>query len=201
MAISETMKLALPFVSSLFFLVEAHGQSLPANPVNEPNNKEMRYSELQQEPKIRPPQSIPATRPQPRPSVTAVRDPHCHGNGETAIMCGLVNQYREKHGLKPVQLDDAVSREAQYWSDQLDLQNACWFLYHDHNYHARMRARFPGRRFRENAACSGSTGAGAEFILQKWIDSTGHRQNMLTPEWTKIGVGVKKNIWVIDFTN
>jgi uncharacterized protein YkwD len=40
-----------------------------------------------------------------------------------------------------------------------------------------------------------------EFILQKWIDSTGHRQNMLTPEWTKIGVGVKKNIWVIDFTN
>ena len=75
--ISETMRLALPFVSSLFFLVETHGQSLPANPVNEPNNKEMRYSELQQEPKIRPPQSIPANRPQPRTSVTAIRDPHC----------------------------------------------------------------------------------------------------------------------------
>jgi len=60
MAVSETIKLALPFVSSLFFLVEAHGQSLPPYPVNEPNNKEIRYSELQQEPKIRPPHSIPA---------------------------------------------------------------------------------------------------------------------------------------------
>ena len=26
-------------------------------------------------------------------------------------MCSLVNEYRAKHGLKPVQLDDAVTRE------------------------------------------------------------------------------------------
>ena len=116
-------------------------------------------------------------------------------------MCRLVNQYRAEHGLKPVRLDEAVTREAQYWSDQLNAHSACWFLYHDYNYHTRMRDRFPGRRFRENAACSGSTGAGAQFILQKWIDSPGHRQNMLTPEWTTIGVGVTNNIWVIDFTN
>jgi cysteine-rich secretory family protein len=118
-----------------------------------------------------------------------------------ALMCRLVNEYRAKHGLKPVQLDGAVTREAQYWSDQLNRQSACWFLYHDYNYHARMRARFPGRRFRENAACSGSTGGGARFILRKWIDSSGHRENMLTPEWKTIGVGVTRNIWVIDFTN
>jgi uncharacterized protein YkwD len=85
----------------------------------------------------------------------------------------------------------------QYWSDQLNRQSASWFLYHDYNYHARMRARFPGHRFRENAACSG----GAPFILRKWIDSSGHRENMLTPEWKTIGVGVTRNIWVIDFTN
>ena len=28
-------------------------------------------------------------------------------------MCRLVNEYRVKHGLKPVQLDAAVTREAQ----------------------------------------------------------------------------------------
>jgi uncharacterized protein YkwD len=93
-------------------------------------------------------------------------------------------------------LDSSVTREAQYWSDQLNRQNACWFLYHDSNYQARMRARFPGRRFRENAACSGSTGGGAKSILQIWIDSSGHRENMLTPEWKTIGVGVTKNVWV-----
>ena len=130
-----------------------------------------------------------------------LQDPNCPGNDKHALMCRLVNEYRAKHGLKPVQLDGSVTREAQYWSDQLNSQNACWSLYHDTNYHARMRARFPGRRFRENAACSGSTGGGAKYILQIWIDSSGHRENMLTPEWKTIGVGVTKNIWVIDFTN
>ena len=143
-------------------------------------------------------QSNLPNRPQAR---AVVQDPNCPGNDNHALMCGLVNEYRAKHGLKPVQLDDAVTREAQYWSDQLNRQSACWFLYHDYNYHARMRARFPGRRFRENAACSGSTGGGARFILRKWIDSSGHRENMLTPEWKTIGVGVTRNIWVIDFTN
>ena len=143
-------------------------------------------------------QSNSPNRPQAR---AEVQDQNCPGNDNHALMCRLVNEYRAKHDLKPVQLDDAVTREAQYWSDQLNRQSACWFLYHDHNYHARMRARFPGRRFRENAACSGSTGGGAGFILRKWIDSSGHRENMLTPEWKTIGVGVTRNIWVIDFTN
>jgi uncharacterized protein YkwD len=137
----------------------------------------------------------------PQPAPAAVQDPNCPGKDNHALMCRLVNEYRVKHGLKPVQLDAAVTHEAQYWSDQLNRQSACWFLYHDTNYHERMRARFPGRRFRENAACSGSTGGGAKFILQKWIDSSGHRENMLTPAWKTIGVGVTKNIWVIDFTN
>jgi uncharacterized protein YkwD len=109
--------------------------------------------------------------PKPAPTPAAVEDPNCPGKDNKdnhALMCRLVNEYRAKHGLKPVQLDAAVTHEAQYWSDQLNRQSACWFLYHDDNYHARMRARFPGRRFRENAACSGSTGGGAGFILRKW---------------------------------
>ncbi len=139
--------------------------------------------------------------PNPPPAPAAAQDPNCPGKDNHALMCRLVNEYRAKHGLNPVQLDAAVTHEAQYWSDQLNRQSACWFLYHDTNYHDRMHARFPGRRFRENAACSGSTGGGAKFILQKWIDSSGHRENMLTPAWKTIGVGVTKNIWVIDFTN
>jgi uncharacterized protein YkwD len=139
---------------------------------------------------------------QSRPQASAVvQDPNCPGNDDHALMCRLVNEYRATRGLKPVQLTDAVTREAQYWSDQLNRQNVCWSLYHDNNYNARMRGRFPGRRFRENAACSGSTGGGARFILRLWIDSSGHRENMLTPEWKTIGVGVTRNIWVIDFTN
>jgi uncharacterized protein YkwD len=204
MAVFKSMKLALLFISSLFFLLEAHGRSFTAPPddVNDKDNETWQYPKGQPEPKFQYPkysqQSKSPNPPQPR---AAVQDPYCPGNDNSALMCRLVNQYRAKFGLRPVQLDGAVTREAQYWSDQLNLQNACWSLYHDYNYDARMRARFPGRRFRENAACSGSTGGGAKFVLQKWIDSAGHRQNMLTPEWTTIGVGVTKNIWVINFTN
>jgi hypothetical protein len=38
-------------------------------------------------------------------------------------------------------LDDAAIHETQYRVDQLNSQNACWPLYHDNNYQARMRAR------------------------------------------------------------
>jgi uncharacterized protein YkwD len=185
MAVFASRELALLFVSSLFLSLGAHGRSFTAPPgdVHDRPNGEWQYPEVQPQPKFQYPrysqQSNSPNRLQPRAAV----------------------QYRAQNGLGPVQLDGAVTREAQYWSDQLNLQHACWFLYHDYNYHARMRARFPGRRFRENAACSGSTGGGAPFILQKWIDSPGHRQNMLTPEWKTIGVGVTNNIWVIDFTN
>lgn len=138
------------------------------------------------------------SRPQ---SGTTAQDANCPGKDNRAQMCRLVNEYRGKNGLKPVQLDPAVSRESQYWSDHLDKWHACWFLHHDSNYHSRMKAKFPGRRFRENAACSGFEEGGAQYILKRWIDSTGHRQNMLTPEWKTIGVGVTNNIWVINFVN
>jgi uncharacterized protein YkwD len=64
--------------------------------------------------------------PNPPPSPAAALDPICPGKGKDnhALMCRLVNEYRAKHGLKPVQLDDAVTREAQYWSDQLNRQSA-----------------------------------------------------------------------------
>jgi len=143
----------------------------------------------------------PAKAPKPVPPPAEVRDPNCPGKDNKALMCRLVNEYRVKNGLKPVQLDPAVSRQSQYWSDHLDKWHSCWFLRHDSNYHARMKAAFPGRRFRENAACSGFEEGGAKYILDKWINSSGHRQNMLTPDWKTIGVGVTDNIWVINFTN
>jgi hypothetical protein len=47
-------------------------------------------------------QSNSPNRPQAR---AVVQDPNCPGNDNHALMCGLVNEYRDKHGLEPVQLD------------------------------------------------------------------------------------------------
>ncbi len=184
MAIFESRRLALLVAGgSLFFILATHSRAFAAPLAGHP-----RYAEQSKSPDR---SKQPAAAP----------DPNCPGPDNKALMCRLVNEYRAKNGLKPVQLDAAVSRESQYWSDHLDKWHACWFLHHDPSYHARMKAALPGRRFRENAACSGLEEGGAKYILQKWINSTGHRQNMLTPEWKTIGVGVTDNIWVINFTN
>ena len=145
-------------------------------------------------------QSNSPNRPQAR---AVVQVPNCSGNDNHALMCRLVNEYRAKHGLEHApdwMMRSPVKRNIGL-TNRTAKALAGFFIYHDDNYHARMRARFPGRRFRENAACSWSTGRGAPFILRKWIDFSGHRGNMLTPEWKTIGVGVTRNIWVIDFTN
>src|SRR5437763_16304239 len=93
MAVFENMKSALLLVSSLFFVLEAHGQSLTASPaVNAGDKPTLQYP--------KPPQPIPQNRPQPR---AVPRDPHCPGKGNAALMCSLVNQYRAKYGLGPVQ--------------------------------------------------------------------------------------------------
>ena len=182
MASLESRMLAPLMAGSLLFVLAAHGRAFTA-----PLGGYPQYAE-----------QTKSAKPAPR---AEVRDPNCPGKDNQALMCRLVNEYRAKNGLKPVRLEPAVSRQSQYWSDHLNKWHACWFLHHDPDYRARMKAAFPGRRFRENAACSGFEEGGAKYILQKWINSAGHRQNMLTPEWKTIGVGVTDNIWVINFTN
>jgi hypothetical protein len=75
---------------------------------------------------------------------------------------------------------------------------AGFFIYHDDNYHARSERDFQVVDFVKTQRAARSTGRGAPFILRKWIDFSGHRENVLTPEWKTIGVGVTRNIWVID---
>ncbi len=201
MAMFERTALAPLIAGSLLFLA-AHDGAFAAAPGDSGTNGASPSRHFQARPRLAHPHyAEQAKSAKPAPTRAEVHDPNCPGKDNQALMCRLVNEYRAKNGLKPVRLDPAVSRESQYWSDHLNKWHACWFLHHDSNYHGRMKAAFPGRRFRENAACSGFEEGGAKYILQKWINSTGHRQNMLTPEWKTIGVGVTDNIWVINFTN
>ena len=136
-AVFESMKPTLLLISALVLFVEAQGRSL-AVPRDQISDDAIENHELQPQPRLQYAESSPQPNsPNRKQARAAVRDPHCPGSEKPALMCRLVNQYREKNGLKPVQLDAAVSREAQYWSDQLNRHNACWFLYHEYNYRER----------------------------------------------------------------
>ena len=58
MAVFASRKLALLFVSSLFFCLDAHGRSFtaPLGDVNDRDNEEWQYPELQPQPKFQYPQ-------------------------------------------------------------------------------------------------------------------------------------------------
>ncbi|WP_083954002.1 SafA/ExsA family spore coat assembly protein [Cytobacillus eiseniae] len=103
----------------------------------------------------------------------------------------LVNQERAKNGLQPLKSNWELARVARYKSqDMLDRK------YFDHNSPTygtpfQMMKSF-GITYRsagENIAAGQST---AKEVVQAWMNSEGHRKNILSSTYTEIGVGYVK---------
>lgn len=93
------------------------------------------------------------------------------------------NAERAKRGLRPLIPDPVLM-----WSAQLTAQTARWVykgrdLQHSPEFPA--HARVPRPWSGENAAL----GSGARSVVNGWMNSPGHRSNMLNPRWRYIGVG------------
>ena len=98
------------------------------------------------------------------------------------------NIEREKQGLTPLRLDTHVSRVARLKSE--DLRDQAYFAHESPTYGSPfdMMESF-GIDYRmagENIAAGQTT---PEEVVRAWMNSTGHRENILTPEYTHIGVG------------
>ena len=103
----------------------------------------------------------------------------------------LVNQERAKAGLKPLRANWQLSRVARYKSQ--DMRDRNYFNHTSPTYGSPsaminafgIRTSYAG----ENIA-AGQTSAWS--VMQGWMKSTGHRQNILNPNYTEIGVGYVK---------
>ncbi|MBU8878356.1 SafA/ExsA family spore coat assembly protein [Bacillus sp. FJAT-29790] len=103
----------------------------------------------------------------------------------------LVNQERAKNGLKPLKSNWELARVARYKSqDMIDKR------YFDHNSPTygtpfQMMKNF-GISYRsagENIAAGQAT---PKEVVQAWMNSEGHRKNILSSNFTEIGVGYVK---------
>lgn len=108
----------------------------------------------------------------------------------------LVNAEREKNGLKPLTADWQLSRVARYKSE--DMQKLGYFSHTSPTYGSpfEMIKSF-GISYRtagENIAKGYST---PEAVVKAWMNSPGHRANILNASYTHIGVGYVKegNYW------
>ena len=100
----------------------------------------------------------------------------------------LVNEIRTENGLKPLTANWELSRIARYKSE--DMANNCYFSHTSPTYGTPFQMiRSFGLTYRsagENIAYGQRTPAA---VVDAWMNSNGHRANILNPAFTQIGVG------------
>lgn len=100
----------------------------------------------------------------------------------------LTNNERAKNGLKPLAADWQLSRVARYKS--AEMRDKSYFSHTSPTYGSpfTMMRNF-GVNYRsaaENIAAGQRT---PHEVVQSWMNSPGHRKNILSPAYTHIGVG------------
>ncbi|SDP19108.1 uncharacterized protein, YkwD family, partial [Paenibacillus sp. yr247] len=110
----------------------------------------------------------------------------------------LVNQERAKAGLSPLVMDKALS--AMALDKAKDMYNNHYFDHTSPTYGSpfdmmnsySIQYSYAG----ENIAMGQQK---PQDVMTSWMNSAGHRQNILSPNYTKIGVGYYNGEWVQEF--
>ena len=146
----------------------------------------------------------PAPRPSARPSRTATGTPEASStpSGTVAQVVALVNKERAANGCGALTEDPQLEKAAQGHSDDMAARN-----FFDHT---NPDGADPGQRitaagykwstYGENIAQGQQT---PEAVMESWMNSPGHRANILNCSFKDIGVGVHDGSggpwWTQDF--
>lgn len=100
----------------------------------------------------------------------------------------LVNLERSKHGLAPLELDEKVTSIARKKS--ADMRDRGYFNHQSPTYGSPfdMLTQF-GVTYRTAAENIAAGYSSPEAVVKGWMNSEGHRKNILNPSFTKIGIG------------
>lgn len=97
---------------------------------------------------------------------------HLVGNNQEREVVRLVNAERQRRGLRPLSMGDREMRDARSWSEVQASRGRM--------YHSRMG-------YAENVAYGQST---PSEVVRTWMNSPGHRKNILASNRNTIGVGL-----------
>lgn len=100
----------------------------------------------------------------------------------------LTNQERAKQGLKPLQADAKLSDVARKKS--ADMRDQGYFSHQSPTYGSpfNMMKQF-GIQYSAAAENIAAGQSSADAVVKAWMESPGHRKNILNPDMTHIGVG------------
>ncbi|KAK9701072.1 hypothetical protein K7432_011895 [Basidiobolus ranarum] len=117
------------------------------------------------------------------------------GNGDLQKMLSLVNKQRQRNGSKPLKLDNRLVQAAQKHTDYQARVNQMTHDEPGRPLSTRVSATgYKWRAIGENVA-KGYTSI--ESVVVGWMNSAGHRRNILNPQYTSFGSGhvAKGNYW------
>ena len=101
-----------------------------------------------------------------------------------AVLC-LINKVRAAHGLPALRAAQALNRSAQGWTNAMI---AGRFFSHGSNFAARISAAgLTWSSAGENIATGFQT---PREVVDAWMSSTGHCENILSPSFRDVGTGV-----------
>ncbi|ARK23464.1 hypothetical protein SporoP37_01320 [Sporosarcina sp. P37] len=110
---------------------------------------------------------------------------------EQAVL-DLTNAQRTKAGLKPLQIDAALQKSAKQKS--ADMAANKYFSHTSPTYGSPFdQMKMNGVTYRSAAENIAMGQRGAQEVVTAWMNSAGHRQNILTPGFTHIGIGYDAN--------
>lgn len=153
--------------------------------------------------------SVTPPTPSPTTPVTNTGDPNCIDTTSDLMsvrvlreqICALANVERAKVGAKPLVLEAVRSDVAQAHAEDMIARN--YFS------HTSPDGDGPDDRLRsagvtwstwgENIAMNSSGTASA--VMTQWMNSSGHRANILNGSFGRLGVGKQQSDWVQVFTN
>jgi uncharacterized protein YkwD len=133
------------------------------------------------------PKPSPTRTPTSKPSTTKPAPPPSSGTKEAQVL-QLTNNERQKAGCGPLRTNSALTRAADGHAVDMVLNH-----YFDHTsldgrspFDRMKAAGFTGGAMAENIAVGYSSAAA---VVEGWMNSEGHRRNILNCDYTMIGIG------------
>lgn len=119
------------------------------------------------------------------------------GNAQADEVVQLVNDERADHGCDPVTIDDRLTSAAQEHSEDMNDRDYMSHESPDDEGPAERAQRHGYNAFGAENVAKGQSSA--EQVMQSWMDSDGHRDNILNCDLESIGVGEADNAWTQKF--
>lgn len=127
----------------------------------------------------------------PRAAVAPVMAAAAAANPFDNTMIGLVNRARAAAGVPPVTEATGLTRLSLWWSAQMNTGATAYVLKHNPNAWTMVTTYGAANRtsWGENVASSSSTATTAQELFNAYMNSAGHRANILSRNYRYIGMG------------